>query len=41
MSEEYEDDQCLDRDGEPYPEHDYDHSGECTRCGAVADGWDE
>lgn len=33
------DDICLDRDGEPWPEHDYPpegHGNECRRCGAEA-----
>lgn len=34
------DDQCLDADGEVWPEHDYPPQGEggtCRRCGAEAD----
>jgi len=27
------DDECVDRDGEPWPEHDYGEV-ECRRCGA-------
>lgn len=39
MEPGYEDDVCLDGDGEPYPEHDYppeDEGSECRRCGAEA-----
>ena len=31
--EGYDDDQCLDSDGDPWPEHDYDEV-DCRRCGA-------
>lgn len=42
MGDELWDDesQCLDRDGEPWPEHDFPPVGqgsECRRCGAEAE----
>lgn len=36
----YDDDVCVDTDGEPWPEHDFPpegHGNECRRCGAEAD----
>jgi hypothetical protein len=36
MSDEVPDDACVDRDGEVWPEHDYDDI-ECRRCGAEPD----
>lgn len=33
----YDDDVCVDADGEPWPEHDFPPEGygdECRRCGA-------
>lgn len=38
------DDECVDRDGEVYPEHDFppvEEGNECRRCGAEADPVDE
>jgi hypothetical protein len=38
MTAEYEETECVDGDGEPYPEHDYPETGtECRRCGAECD----
>lgn len=37
----YEDIQCRDAKGRGWPDHDYDDSDECTRCGALGEGWDE
>ncbi|WP_065966642.1 hypothetical protein [Streptomyces sparsogenes] len=37
-------DECVDGDGRPYPEHDYPPVGEgneCRRCGAEADDVEE
>lgn len=35
MSDEYDPDtECMDGDGELYPEHDYRDGTECRRCGA-------
>lgn len=38
--DDLDDDTCIDKDGEEWPEHDYPsqgHSNECRRCGAEAD----
>lgn len=35
----YDDTECIDADGNDWPEHDFPpvgHSNECRRCGAVA-----
>lgn len=37
LTEEVSADECIDRDGEVYPEHDY-HFGVCRRCDAEEDG---
>lgn len=37
---EISDDECVDSDGQVWPEHDYPpqrHGNECYRCGAEAD----
>lgn len=40
---DFEDDECVDADGEAYPEHDFPESAagdECRRCGAeISDVW--
>lgn len=40
---DHSDDECVDADGDAYPEHDYPpvgHGYECRRCGAEADDGD-
>lgn len=29
--------ECWGASGTPYPEHEFEHDGECHRCGAIAD----
>jgi hypothetical protein len=38
MSDEYEplDDECVDKDGEVWPEHDF-HGNTCRRCDAESE----